>query len=203
MNNETQDKNNGNFEYRLREVSNEEIISILRYREHFNPHAVKAAIKEAFKRGIISDIKDLDNEEFQPQELAPKSLFPISYLDKQNYIVFRSLCRIFYGMGLLPIIYGILQISKHFSFNAIGAILTGLIIIVIANRLEKTFKPFFANLLLALNLPAIGFAVYYLTSIGNPSTMDTFAVAIVILILLYTTFYVNKLSSHFNKKNDD
>ncbi|MDA3927929.1 MAG: hypothetical protein PF541_03160 [Prolixibacteraceae bacterium] len=51
---------------------------------------------------------------------------------------------------------------------------------------------------MALNLPALGFAIYYLSSTGNPSTMDGFAVAIVILTLLYTTFYANKLTSHFN-----
>ena len=204
MSNDSQDKNNGNsFEYRLREVSNEEIISILRFRDHFQKHAVKAAIKEALKRGIIQSIDDLNNEEFQPQALPPRSLFPIGLSEPQNIGIFKSLCRIFYGFGILPIIYGVFNFRKNFSWGLVVAMLIGIIVIYVANRLEKTQKPFYSNIILALNLPAMGFGIYYLTSTGNPSTMDAVAIAIVIIVMLYTTFYANKLASHFNKKNQE
>lgn len=203
MNKKTEDNDNGNsFEYRLREVSDEEIISILSYRDHFQPSAVKAAIKEALKRGIINSVDDLNDPKFQPQELPARSLFPLATSEAQNIGVFKSLCRIFYGFGLLPIIYAILNISKN-PFNAIAAFLAGAIIIFIANRLEKTMKPFFANMILAINVPAIGFAIYTLTLSGNPTTMDGVAISIVILVLLYTTFYANKLTSHFNKNMEE
>jgi len=203
MNNDSDDKNNGNsFEYRLREVSDEEIITILRFREHFQKHAVKAAIREALKRGIISSIDDLNSEQFHPQELPPRSLFPIGNIELQNLAIFKSLCRIFYGFGLIPIIYGGLQISKQISVGAIAAILTGLIVIYIAYSLEKTKKTFYSNLILGLNLPAMGFAIYYLSSSGNPSTMDAIAIGIVLIVMLYTTFYANKLASYFSSKNN-
>ena len=99
------------FEYRLKEVSDEEIISILSYREHFQQQAVKAAIKEALKRGIITSIDDLNSDKFKPQEVPSSSLFPISISEPQNFAIFRSLCRIFYGIGLIPVIYGIFQIT--------------------------------------------------------------------------------------------
>lgn len=201
MSNDSQDKNNGNsFEYRLREVSDEEIISILRYREHFQPNAVKAAIKEALKRKIINSLEDLDKEEFKPQPIPPRSLFPLGNTEMQNIAIFKSLCRIFYGFGLLPVIFGVFRIVDNFNLGALAAIFTGILIIYIANRLEKTRRPFFSNLLLALNLPALGFAIYYLTVSGNPSTMDAVAIAIVLLVMLYTTFFANKLTSHFNSK---
>ncbi|MDA3927928.1 MAG: hypothetical protein PF541_03155 [Prolixibacteraceae bacterium] len=135
MNTDSQDKNKRNsFEYKLREVSDEEIISILQYRDHFQAQAVKAALKEALKRGIISDISDLDKEEFQPKPLASRSLFPLGNTEMQNIAIFKSLCRIFYGFGLLPIIFGFIQISKHITINSIAAIVTGIVIIFIANR---------------------------------------------------------------------
>ncbi|MFA9390646.1 MAG: hypothetical protein ACERKD_12610 [Prolixibacteraceae bacterium] len=204
MNTDSEDKNSGNsFEYRLREVSDDEIISILRFREHFQKPAVKAAIKEALKRGIIQSLDDLNGENFQPQALAPRSLFPIGLSELQNVGIFKSLCRIFYGYGLLPIIYGVMQLTRHFSFGAIAAILTGIIVIYFSYQLEKTRKPFYSNLILGLNLPAMGFAIYYLTSTGNPSTMDAVAIGIVLLVMLYTTFYANKLASHFNTDISD
>lgn len=202
MSNDSQDKNNGNsFEYRLREVSDEEIISILRYRDHFQKPAVKAAIKEALKRGIIQSLDDLNNPEFQPQDLPPRSLFPIGLSEAQNIGIFKSLCRIFYGFGILPILYGIFNFRKEFTWGAIAAILTGIVIIFVANRLEKTQKPFYSSLILGLNLPAMGFGIFYLSSTGNPSTMDAVAIAIVLLVMLYTTFYANKLASHFSKND--
>lgn len=195
----TDNTNNENsFEYRLREVSNEEIISILKYREHFQQQAVKAAIKEALKRGIILSIDDLNSEEFQPEPLQPRGLFPLGATKKHTFAIFKSLCRIYYGFGILPVVYGVVQFTNRKLLSAIIAILIGLIVIFFVNRLEKTVKPFYSNLLMAMNVPAIGYAIYYLTSLGNPTTMDTVALSIVILILLYTTLYLNKLTSHFN-----
>lgn len=202
-NNSEENKKGNSFEYRLREVSNEEIISILRYRDHFQKTAVNAAIKEALKREIISSVEDLDRTEFQPQPLAPRSLFPISPLNPQNYGIFKSLCRIFYGFGLLPIIYGILNISKEVKITSVIAILIGIAIIFVANRLEKTMQPFYSNIILSLNVPALGLAFYILSSKEAPTIMDGMAISIVILVLLYTTFYANKLTSHFNKLREE
>ena len=202
MSNDSEEKDNGNsFEYRLREVSDNEIITILKHREHFQKQAVKAAIKEALKRGIIQSVDDLNSKAFQPEPLPPRSLFPIGLNELQNVGIFKSLCRIFYGFGLLPILYGVFQFRKESFLGSIAAILTGIIIIFVANRLEKTQKPLYSNLILALNLPAMGFGIFYLTSTGNPSTMDTVAIAIVLIVMLYTTFYAYKLASHFNKNN--
>ena len=194
----TEHNDENSFEYRLKEVSDEEIISILRFREHFQQQAVKAAIKEALKRGLISSIEDLNSEEFQPQPLQTRGLFPLGTTKKHTFAIFRSLCRIYYGFGILPVIYGVVQFTNRKIVQAILAFIIGLIVIFFVNRLEKTVKPFYANLLMALNLPAIGYAIYYLTSLGSPTTMDTVAISIVILVLLYTTFYINKLTSHFN-----
>lgn len=200
MSNNSKDKNEGDsFEYRLKEVSDEEIISILRYREHFQLQAVKAAIKEALKRGLIASVDDLNSEEFQPQPLQARSLFPLGATKKLSFAIFKSLCRIFYGFGILPIIFGVVQFSNHKPIGAIIAFLIGAIVIFVVNRLEKNVKPFYSNLLMAMNVPAIGYAIYYLTSLGNATIMDTFAIAIVVLVLLYTTFYLNKLTAHFNE----
>lgn len=202
---ETDDKNNGNsFEYRLREVSDEEILSILKYREHFQASAFKAAIKEALKRGLIESVDELNTDKFSPMDPPAKSLFPVGTYPQQNLAIFKSLCRIFYGVGLIPVLYGAVKLASGFSTGALAALLTGILFIYLAFRLEKTLKVLFANLILAFNLPAIAFAIYFLTSKGSTVTMDLVAVTIVLIVLLYISLYARKISIKFeqNERKD-
>jgi hypothetical protein len=188
------------FEYKLQKVSNDEIISILRYREHFQPNAVKAAVKEALHRGIIRSVDELDNDEFRPQQLPPKSLFPLANTLQQNTMLLRSLCRIFYGFGLIPIIYGILRFSEIGYLAAIIAFVSGAFILFISFQLNKTSKQLYAYVMLALNVPTVAFSVYFLAQRGAPTIMDIFATAIIVLIILYTTIYANKIASFLERQ---
>jgi hypothetical protein len=201
MSSESNEKYEGNsFEFRLKEVSDDEIISILRYREHFQAAAFKAAINEALKRGIISSVDDLEKEEFKPQELPPRSMFPLGNNLEQNIFVLRSLCRIFYGFGIIPFIYGYFQFSQKKAGMAIIALLIGISVFYIANRLERKRKPIFSLMMLSVNIPAIGFAIYKLSALGVPQTMDIVAATIILLILMYTTLYAHKIVEFIQKE---
>jgi hypothetical protein len=196
------DNDDGNsFEYRLKEVSNEEIINILRFREHFQPHAVREAIKEAMRRGIISSIEDLDKDEFKSQPLPSRSLFHISATESQNISVFKSLCRIIYIFSCIPIIYGILQITHHYYISASIAILIGLAIIFLTYKLEKERKTLYSQVQLFINIPTIGYVLYYIFSQDKVKTMDIFTGIIIIVIILYSTLYLHKLNLHFNRNH--
>jgi len=193
------DNNEGNsFEYRLLEVSDEEIVSILRFREHYQPQAVKAAIREAIKRGIIESIDDLEKDEFKPQSI-PKSLFPVSMVKSQNVAIFKSLCRICYFFGAIPVIFGFFQIaSRHLTMGFISLIF-GISVLYITFRLEKERKLFLAQLMLFFNVPVIGYAIYRFSSFGTTSGMDVLVAGVSIILLLYTTLYINKLIVRFNR----
>ncbi|HKK81003.1 MAG TPA: hypothetical protein VJ909_02070 [Prolixibacteraceae bacterium] len=198
----TKNENGNSFEYRLREVSDEEIISILRYKEHFQKKAVKAAVKEALLRGIINSVDDLEKKEFQPQPLQPKTIFPLGTSDAYTFGIFKSLCRISYGFGLLPIIYAVFQFMGHNFINGISASIAGLAIFFIVFKLEKTFSRQYSNYLLLLNIPAAMIALLHLQSLGSPTIMDGFAIMIVIVVILYVTFYLRKLTRYFHNKNN-
>jgi len=194
------DNNEGNsFEYRLKEVSDEEIVSILKFRAHYQPHAVKDAVREALKRGIIESIDDLEKDEFKPQPIPPKSLFPISSVKNQNLSIFKSLCRICYIYGIFPVIFGVFQIVSHHFAMGLIALVIGISIFLITFNLEKEKKLFLSQLLLAFNIPAVGYTIYRLSSMGNPSIMDFVAAILMVLILLSTTLYVNKLTVRVNR----
>jgi hypothetical protein len=182
------------YEYKLTKVSNDEIISILRYREHFQPNAVKAAIKEALNRGIIQSVDELDNDEFKPQQMPPRSMFPLANTLNHNTLLLRSLCRIFYGFGLIPIVYGLIRYSVLGLIISSIAFISGLLILYVAYQLNKTYKSLYAYLILSLNIPAVSFSVYFLLQKGAPAGMDIFATVVINVIVLYTTIYAHKIA---------
>lgn len=195
------DNDNGNsFEYRLKEVSDEEIITILRYREHYQLHAAKAAIKEALKRGIISSIDELEKDDFKPQPLPPKSLFPISSVESQNIAIFKSLCRTNYLFAIIPVVFAVFQAVNHSYIIAVISFLFSLPILFYTYKLEKERKTLFAQLLLLIYVPLIGFAIYNLSR-NKPTTMDLVFTIVFIVVIMYTTFYLNKLSNYFTKNS--
>ena len=132
------DNNEGNsFEYRLKEVSDEEIVSILRYRDHYQPQAVKAAVREALKRGIIESVDDLEKDEFKSQPIPSKSLFPISSVEAQNESLFKSLCRLCYVFGIVPAIFGVLEVVNHRLPMGLIALIISISIIYITYKIKS------------------------------------------------------------------
>lgn len=197
-----QSKNNddGNsFEYRLKEVSDDEIIHILKFREHYQPQAVKDAIKEALHRGIITSIDDLDKDEFKPQPLPAKSIFPIGYTDAQNIALFKGLCRRFYIIGIIPLIYTFFLFLEHLIFQAISSLIIGLSLIFLIYKTEKTKLVLLTQLIVGLNIPLIIYTIYYFASHIGLKKMDYAAIIIIILIILYISLYLYKITSHLNK----
>ncbi len=201
MSSELNDNNEGNsFEYRLKEVSDDEIISILRYRKHFQANAVNSAIKEALKRGILNTVDDLDNDEFKPQELPPKSFFPLGNNLIQNIAILKSLTRIFYGFGMIPLIYGYYQITGKNIGLAILSITTGALIIYLAHQIDKTRKPIYSISMLGLNFLSVGFAIYRLQGTDFPKVMDIAASIVILLVIMYTTIYAHKITMFIQKE---
>lgn len=194
--------NDESFEYRLKELSDEEIISILRYREQFKPQAVKDAIKEALKRGIINSVDDLNTEQFSPLPLQARSLFPLGVNKAYTYAIFKSLCRIFYAFGLIPIIYGVFKFLEAKFIFGLSGILMGLMVIYIVYKLEKQILILWANIIVLLNIPAVVMAFFFLKNKINLVAMDVFSIIVVVLILLYTSFYLKKLTAYFNTDSE-
>ncbi|MDA3880750.1 MAG: hypothetical protein PF436_10210 [Prolixibacteraceae bacterium] len=188
------------FEYHLKEISDDKIISILQHREHFQKHAVQAAIKEALHRGIITSHNDLIKPEFQPKPQGEKTLFPVAATDALTFGIFKSLCRISYLYGLIPIIFAVFQYIKNEYLIGTAAIITGIGIITLVYKLEKTMLVIYSKLLLTINIPVILISIFFVYSFNQNSAMDIFALACIILITLYITFYLLKLSRHLNSE---
>lgn len=198
---DTENDNGNSFEYRLKEVSDQEIISILRFREHFQPQAVKDAVKEALKRGIINSVDDLNKPEFQPQSIQPRSMFPVGINRNYTFAIFKSLCRIFYIFGLIPVLFGVFQFISHNYIPAIVAVLAGAGFIAIAHRIEKKIEPFWANVILFMNIPVVLMAFLFINNKTNVHNMDIFSIIIVVLVFLYTSIYLKKLTTNLHSES--
>lgn len=198
---ESKDNDTGNsFEYKLKEVSDDEIINILRYRDHFQPHAVRSAIKEALHRGIINSVDDLNKNEFQPLTIPPKSFFPISPIDKQNIAIFKSLCRIAYGFGIILLLYSYFQLTRGQYLNGILAILSGIALLFLVFKIERTQKKIFAQIMLFFNFPAAILTLFFIFDNSGKPVMDFIAATIILLVFAYITSYLFKFIVYFNDK---
>jgi cation transport ATPase len=185
------------FKTRIKNISDAEIVSILQYREQFQQFAVEIAINEALHRNIITSKNDLDKPEFQHKPSNKKTLFPMASNDAYTFGIFKSLCRIAYFYGIIPVAYAVFQLIKGEYLYALAAIIASLGIGYTVYKLEKTFNIFYSNLLLLVNIATITLSVYYLHSYKQHSSMDVFAIGCVVVITLYITFYLRKLSAYF------
>ena len=121
----------------------------------------------------------------------------------QTKAILRSLCRVFYGFGIIPIVFGVMELASKNMGGALAYIIAGLIVITAAYLLERNAKPLVASFFLMINIPVIGYAIHRLMAMGAPSLMDGFAVVLICLVVLYTTFYANKLTGVINKSVQD
>lgn len=189
-----------NFKVRIKNISDAEIVSMLQYREQFQPFAVEIAVTEALTRNIITSENDLNKPEFQPKSSNKKTLFPMASSDAYTFGIFKSLCRIAYFYGIIPIAYAVFQLIKGEYLYALAAIIAGIGIGYTVYKLEKTFNILYSNLLLLINVTTIALSAYFLYSYKSHSSMDVFAIGCVVVITLYITFYLRKLSAYFFKK---
>ena len=201
MKTDTTKEQEDNFKKRIKDISDAEIVSMLQYREQFQQFAVNIAINEALKRDIISSEEDLKKPEFQAKPSPKKTLFPLANNDAYTFGIFKSLCRIAYFYGIITLIYAVFQLIKGEYIYALAAIVAGAGIGYTVYKLEKTFNILYSNLLLLINVATIALSAYFLYWHKHHSPMDAFAIGCVVVITLYITLYLRKLSAYFfNKK---
>lgn len=187
------------FEEQFLDISDQEIVNILKLRKYYQPEAARAAINEALKRGLIHAEDDLLGEQFRPQSLGRPSIFPVGNTEAQNVAIVNSLCRIMYGISLIPLIMTYYQFDNGKILGAIIHLIAALVVIAVTYRLNRTKRSFLAHLLLAFNVPVMGYAFYLLAEKGIPTTMDAVATAVVLLTILYTTLSLNFVTAKLQR----
>lgn len=180
---------------KLNASTDEDITTMLVYRNQFQPKAVDLAVNEAIRRGIISSIKDLDEERFAPQELPKQGFFPVNSDEKKNEVLLNSLCRIFYIAGIAPMLYAYRLFTASNYVVAVAALVVGAVIIFLSYKTSKRQKMVYSVLLAVVNISIwIGALLYRIIGSTYLSTIDIIAFAAVILVMLYTSLFTCRLS---------
>ncbi len=184
---------------KFRNISDEEIISILRMRVHYRPEAIEAVVEEAIERGIINNTEDLLSNKFSVQPLPPRSLFPLGTDKKSTFAIFKSLCRVFYGLGLLPFIHSVFSfVAGNYSTGSISLIVA-LTVFSMVYQVDRKMNLFALKFLLFLNVPLIAFSTYIIYTASFFAAIDIFAICMVVLVTLYVSLYLRKLFFYFSE----
>ncbi|WP_346854090.1 hypothetical protein [uncultured Draconibacterium sp.] len=188
-----QSKSQSDFRNDIPKYSDEQIIDILKKRDHYQPEAAKLAIEEAIKREIIHSEQDLFSEEFRVEELN-RSMFPKIEDDSLRNRIRKSIARSLVISGLIPTVYGLVQFNAGQKLSGAHLILFGLLWIFISAQLIKAYKKVFVLILLVGLIVAVGFVSAQLILSANSKFMDFFISAVLFLLVGYGVVFLKKVS---------
>ncbi len=185
-------KINADFRKDIPEYSDKRIIEILKQRDHYQPEAAKLAIEEAIKRGIIFSEQDLFAEEYIVEELDTK-LIPKIRKAKNKEKIRRSLARTLVLFGIMPLVFGFVQINSANQLEGVLILLAGLLWMYLSAQLIKQYQKLFIHVLLALSLLAIAYVYTKLILANGFVIFDFFLPGVLLGLLVYGLLFLKKL----------
>lgn len=181
------------FTETMAELSEKQLVEVLKKRSLYQEAAAKQAVREAIKRGIIHTEDDLLGTEYREKRLK-RQLFPEIEDEKIRNKIRRSISRGFLLSGSLPAILSVIRLTRG-NFTE-GALLLAFAVIWMGTS-AWMFQQFSrAALVLLVVLFAVSF-FYTLKLLLAPfsySIMDKFIVVILYLLIAYGLMYLNRLA---------
>ncbi len=180
------------FKIELGNYSDKEVLEILKKRDHYNEVASKLAIEEAIERGLILSEQDLFDEKFKVGPM-PNKLFPPVGQPQVRKKIIRSIGRGLLLAGLIPLIYGVVEIVQGGMFEPIILILLGGTWVFNAYQLMIKQKLSNLNLILLMALASLVYAGSLFFQMKSIQVMDIALAVILYSLLFYGAFYARKL----------
>lgn len=180
------------FRELMPDYTDAQIISILKKRSHYHSEAVKMAVDEAIKRGIIHSEQDLWADEFREKE-EKNTMFPIPENEIIRQRLKRSINRALIFSGLVPIIKGVILLTLNNIAYGVPFLVFGLIWIFASVLLYVKPVKWYLYVLYTLFPMAAAFAVYYFLTEKFYKPTDVFAVVITLIIIGYGLIFLHKL----------
>jgi hypothetical protein len=178
-----------NLEIRMQHYSEEELTDVLKRRKHYEPEAVRIAVAEALKRGLINSGKDLDSDRFA-ETPSRFTLFPCSERPEIMRKVIRSLSRALLVAGVIPVIFGVLKFQLHKYAEGGAMVMSGLIWIAAAWMVYRRQERIYWTPLLVIAILAALYAIRILLLIKGLRTMDYVIPGVLFGVVFYTIFYL-------------
>ncbi len=190
------------FKTKLNSYPNEEIVKILKKRNHYNKTAAQLAVEEAIKRGMIHSEQDLLHEKYRVQPMKGQ-LFPkVDKLELKVKII-KSLARAFVLVGAIPIVFGVLGILKGEILEPVIILLSGIIWISIALSLMKKRTGQFIQVLIVLAFGSLLYMINHFLKVNGLQILDVVFTSIFYLLLFYGLVFYKSLVAGISEKNRD
>lgn len=185
-------KINADFRKDIPEYSDERIIEILKRRDHYQQEAANLAIEEAIKRGIIFSEQDLFAEEYKVADVE-FSLFPHLKKAENKHRIRKSLSRSMVILGILPVVYGLMQMNKEHHFVGGLILILGGLWMFCSAQLIKEYRKIFIQGLFILATLAMAYVYSKLFSTTGLILFDYFLPGILFLLLSYALLLLRKV----------
>lgn len=184
--------NNSDLQEIFNKHTDEQILEILKKREHYQPEAVDVAVKEAISRKLIHSEQDLFSPEFSPEPLKRK-LIPEIHREKNKNRIRKSLGRSLLIAGVLPLIFGFVRYNSGQLFEGIGILVFGLTWMFLSAQIIRKGSKSVIHLLLGIAFASLIYVGYLFADSKSVIFMDAFIIAVLYLLVFYGLFFVRKL----------
>jgi hypothetical protein len=177
---------------KMKEYSDDEIISILEKLRLYEPQAQKIAIEEAIHRGIINSEQDLFSNRVTT-EPPNFTLFPSPDKPETILKIARSISRALLVAGAIPVIFGVLRFQVYKFAEGSALMVAGLIWISSAWLLfSKQERRLWSPMVIIALFSAI-YVSRILFLLKGLRTMDYIIPAILFAVIFYCLFYLRSL----------
>ncbi len=184
--------NKSHFRSSIPQYSDDKIISILKKRKQYQPEAAKLAIGEAIKRGLINSEQDLFSEKFQDKPSNP-GLFPVISDDRNRDKIRKSISRILLIIGVIPVVWGVLEIRRSSLAEGVLLILLGAIWIYASAQLMRAMQTKMVNLLFIMLIASAAYIVKIMLEMRGLVAMDILIPLVIFSFLTYGLLFINRL----------
>src|SRR6056297_307546 len=184
--------NNSDLQEIFNKHTDEQILEILKKREHYQPEAVDVAVKEAISSKLIHSEQDLFSPEFSPEPLKRK-LIPEIHREKNKNRIRKSLGRSLLIAGVLPLIFGFVRYNSGQLFEGIGILVFGLTWMFLSAQIIRKGSKSVIHLLLGIAFASLIYVGYLFADSKSVIFMDAFIIAVLYLLVFYGLFFVRKL----------
>lgn len=180
-----------NYNYRnvFQEMDDKKLKDVLKKRKLYQDEAANIAIEEAIRRAIINSEEELFAPEYQ-YEPNSMGLFPKIETSKNRNKIRKSIARSLLLAGILPTIWGVLQLRAGYINTGFIILLFGIIWMSLSGVLVKKFVKYAVYALLGLLFCSIFYFVSYLMQIPQLVFMDLLISGVSFILVLYGLLFL-------------
>lgn len=179
------------FEKIYSEYSDDELIEVLKKRNHYRKEAAGQAVREAIKRGIIHSGQDLFGEKYKVSPLRFRWIPEIENPAAKNKIR-KSIARSLMIAGILPLVWGGVKIFRGLHAEGLLLMVLGFVWVYVSLEIYRNIVQRLA-ILFVLLAGAFAYMLRFFLIQKNLLLMDFFIAAIVFGLALYGLLFLRKL----------